>query len=708
MNRNQRRAAKKVGGPKKHGSLAAVQGMFGDALRHHQAGRLAEAERLYRQILQLDARHVGSLHLLGIMAHQHGRHEAAVELIGQAIQLKGDVPFFHNDLAAALQAQGRLDEAVARYQRAVAIKPDYAEAHNNLGAALEAQGKLADAVTHYQRAVAIKPDYAEAHNNLGAALQDQGKLDDAVAHYQRAVAIKPDYAEAHSNLGAALQAQGKLADAVAHYQRALAIKPDFAEAHNNLGTAFQAQGKLDEALARHERALAIKPDYVDAHSTMLLGMNYHSGLSADAIHAEARRWNERHAVPCQPTGQAYANDREPNRRLRIGYVSPDFRSHSVAFFFEPLLRAHDRAVVEVFCYAEVRSPDAVTDRLRALAEHWQVTVGMTDEAMAKRIREDRIDILVDLAGHTGFNRLLVFSRKPAPVQATWLGYPNTTGLTAIDYRLVDAVTDPEGIADAWASEKLVRIKGGFLCYGPPADAPEPEPPPSLASGAITFGSFNNPAKLSAATLDVWAGLLLRLPKSRLLLKGAAFVDAATCAQFHTHFAARGVAPERIDLVARIPDNASHMAVYGQVDIALDPFPYNGATTTCEALWMGVPVVTLRGDRHAGRVGASLLGQLGLDDLTARTVEEYIEIAAALAGDRDRLIELRQNLRARMRASSLCDAPAFARKIEGAYREMWRRWRETIPADPGVSGDLHPLRQPPAMKQGNYASSQIPE
>ena len=307
-----------------------------------------------------------------------------------------------------------------------------------------------------------------------------------------------------------------------------------------------------------------------------------------------------------------------------------------------------------------------------------MTIRQSDEHLAERIRADGIDILVDLAGHTGENRLGVFARKPAPVQVTWMGYPNTTGLDAIDYRLVDSVTDPIGQADVWASETLVRLAGGFLCYAGPATALQPTLPPSLATGTLTFGSFNNPAKLSDKTLDAWATLLKRMPQSRLMLKGISFADASTRGLFLSRLDDREIAAERVELVAWQPSEAVHLAQYGHVDIALDPFPYNGTTTTCEALWMGVPVVTLRGDRHGGRVGASLLSQIDLTDLIANSVEEYVEIALALASNPGRLEELRRSLRPRMAASPLCDGPAFARKMEAAFRTMWQHWCE-VPA-----------------------------
>ncbi|HKN08312.1 MAG TPA: tetratricopeptide repeat protein, partial [Pseudomonadota bacterium] len=485
-----------------------------------------------------------------------------------------------------------------------------------------------------------------------------------------------------------------LADAVECYERALALKPDHAEAHCNLGTALKEQVKLEEAVAAYRRAISIKPDYAEAFSNVLFCLNYDDKSTPDALYAAHREWDERYGRPAARPME-YSNAREVGRRLRVGYVSGDFCRHSVAYFLEPLLRNHDHEAVEVFCYAEVAQPDAMTQSLRGFADHWLATVGMTDEALAQRITEDGVDILFDLAGHTGKNRLRVFARKPAPIQVTWLGYPNTTGLTSIDYRLVDAITDPEGICDAFASETLIRLDGGFLCYDPVADPPTPSPPPSLAAGVVTFGSFNNPAKISAVTLDVWAAVLVREPRARLLLKGLPFADAGTRASFLARLGGRGVAAERVELVARLPDMADHLALYNRVDIALDPFPYNGTTTTCEALWMGAPVVVQKGDRHAGRVGASLLSQIGLTDLIAYSAEEYVEIALRLANDPARLSKLRHSLRPRMAASSLGDGPAFARKIEAALRTMWQRWCEAsthAESRSGMASPTNPINQ----------------
>ena len=648
-----------------------------------QQSKLDEAIAAYRQAVGLAPDLAATYSNLGNALKDQGRLEEAIAAYRKAVSIKPDLAEAHSNLGNALREQGRLDEAVLAYRRAIGIKPDYAEAYSNLGVTLADQGKLDEAVAAYRQAVGVEPDLASAYSNLGNALKDQGKLEEAIAAYRKAVSINPDLAEAHSNLGNALRDQGKLDEAVlacrqairsrpdyaeAHcnlgnalrdqasstrrsvaYRQAIGIKPDYAEAHSNLGVALADQGKHDEAIAALRQATSIEPNLAEAFSNLLLCLNYDNKSTADRLCVAHREWDERYGRPVSRL-TAYANDHEVGRRLRIGYVSPDFRTHSVAYFLEPLLKEHDRQAVEVFCYAEVKRPDTVTTDLQGLADHWRMTVGLSDDELAERIRADGIDILVDLAGHTANNRLRVFARKPAPVQVTWLGYPNTTGLEAIDYRLVDAVTDPVGDADACASETLVRLEGGFLCYGALKDAPEPIVPPCLKTGTVTFGSFNNPAKLSAATLEVWAKLLSRLPQARLLLKGEPFADAPTRALFLARLGERGVAAERVELVAWLPIAATHLALYHRVDIALDPFPYNGTTTTCEALWMGIPVVTLRGDRHAGRVGASLLTQIGLTDLIANSVEEYLEIAVALARNPERLSDLRRVLRPRMAAS----------------------------------------------------------
>jgi predicted O-linked N-acetylglucosamine transferase (SPINDLY family) len=722
MNRKQRRAAAK-GQSALHGVITpdSAASLFASAVQHHQAGRLAEAEAHYRRALMAQPDHVDAAFNLGVALRQVGRVDEAISAYRRAIDLKPGYPEAHYNLGNAFMAQGKFDEAIAAYaqalrikadhagaisnlaaaysnlgtvlmdrkkcdesvaafDQALRIKPDYAQAHYNLGNALKLQGKLDAAAASYAQALRINPRLAEACSNLGNTLTELGRLDEAIIAHRQAIAILPVSPDVHHNLGNTLKEHGKLDDAAAAYRHAIGLNPDYAEAHGNLGIVLMAQGRLDEAAASYRRAVALKPDDSYRHSNLLFCLNYDDNQTPDSLFAAHGEWDERHGRPV-PRPSVYANARTPERRLRVGYVSPDFRTHSVAYFLTPLFEGHSRQAVEMFCYADVIAPDAVTTHLRGLADHWLSAVGMPDDTLAKRIRADGIDILVDLAGHTAHNRLGVFARKPAPVQVTWLGYSNTTGLRAIDYRIVDDVTDPPGAADGFASETLLRLPGGFLCYGAAKDAPEPVPPPCLRTGAVTFGSFNNPAKVSAATVETWAQLLNRIPGTRLLLKGKSFADEATRASFLARLGERGVAAERVQLIGWLPSSTAHLALYEQIDVALDPFPYNGTTTTCEALWMGVPVVTLRGDRHSGRVGASLLSQVGLTDWIADSVARYVEIALALAANPGELQTVRRALRQRMAASSLCDSNGFARKMENAYRTIWQRWCEAPDPDP---------------------------
>ena len=706
------------------------------AIGHHQSGRLADAERLYREILAADARHADALHLLGVIAHQMGQNEAAAALIGEAVAINGAKSAYHSNLGIALQALNRLDEALAAYDGALRLQPDFANAHCNRGNVLKELGRMDEALASYEASLCIEPDFAKAHSNRGNALRELGRLDKSLAACDTALRIKPDYASAHSNRGGALERLGRLSEALTFYETALCIapdlaealynrgnvlrelgrfdkalaacgaalriKPDYANAHSTRGTSLERLGRLSEALASYEAvlciapdhvdalhnrgyiltalgyldeapafyeaALRIKPDFVSAYSGLILGLHYGSGIEGGAIQSAAQRF----AHLYKAVSPSFANFPDPGRRLRIGYVSGDFGRHSVSYFLAPVLANHDRDAFELFCYSTRPRDDDMTARLRASADHWRTLAGLTDDLAAALVRSDQIDILIDLSGHTAHNRLTVFAQKPAPVQVSWLGFPGTTGLAAMDYRVVDAITDPEGRTADWTSESLIRLPHGFLCFDPPREAPDVASPPCL-DGLLTFGSFNNPAKLSLATLNAWADLMRRLPESRLLLKGLPFGDEAARALLLERLESRGVTADRITLLAWAPDRGGHLGLYGKIDVALDPFPYNGTTTTCEALWMGVPVVTLEGTRHSGRVGASLLTRLGLQELIAADTESYIRIAADLAADRERLSKLRQSLRPRMSASPLCDGPAFTRDLEAAFRSMWRNW-----------------------------------
>jgi predicted O-linked N-acetylglucosamine transferase (SPINDLY family) len=615
---------------------AVLARMVDEAIQRHQAGQLAEAEQLYRRVLAADPKNFDALHLLGVIAYSMRQFEPAISLIRQSL----------------------------------AVRQSSADAHYNLANALRGARRLQEAVDSYQRALALRADWAEAHNNLAATLQDLGRRVEAGAAYRRALALKPAWAAAHNNLGTLFKETGQLTEAIQCFQRAIELQPGWAEALNNLGTSYVSQGRRDEARVAYEAAVRARPDFAEPEQNLLFISQADPAATPEALFAAARRFGNRQAAGLGPEFADCVAD--PARRLRIGYVSPDFRRHSCCHFLGPLLAAHDRAEVELFAYAEVSQPDDVTERLRGSMDHWRSTVGVDDDNVVKMIRQDRIDILVDLAGHTANNRLLVFARRAAPVQVSWLGYAGTTGLSTIDYRLTDDIADPPGQSDFLHSERLLRLPNGFLCYRPPEDAPAAASR-NNDSGAITFGSFNALFKLNDRVIAIWARILNALPTARLIIKSGGLVDDAVRHRIADQFARGGVSPARLELLGWTEGVAEHLDLYGRIDIGLDTFPYNGTTTTCEALWMGVPVVTLAGDRHASRVGASLLTRVAAPELVATNEDDYVARALALARDPGRLLALRAGLRARMAASPVCDAAGFARSVEEVYRCIWADW-----------------------------------
>jgi len=672
------------------------------ALQHHQAGQLAEAESIYRQILAVDPNQAEALHYLGIVAHQVGRHEEALELIGKALEVRPGWAEALCNLGEALRKLGKLQAAVANFQRALELVPDFAAAHCNLGNALNELGLWEEAISAYRKAIALKSDFVQAHINLSVTLMDHDLVDQAIAAYRELIALKPDLAEAHYDLGNALKVQGQLAQASQAYRQAIALKPSFAKAYNNLAIILKDNGQLDEASATFRQALALEPDYAEAHynlglvlkdqgqldqaleanrqavalmpedarfhSCLVFTQNYHPELSAAAIAAAEQRWYEQHAKLLEPLIRRHPHERSPERRLRIGYVSPDLRSHPVGHFLLPLWENHDRKQYEIFAYAQVANPDEMTARLRSLTDGWRSTVGLADVELADLIRADQIDILVDLAIHTVHNRLLVFAQKPAPVQVNYLAYAGSSGLPTMDYRLSDPYLDPPGSEESIYCEQTVRLPETYWCYQPAKEAFLSETPRNV-SDPIRFGCLNNFCKINDPLVASWAKILQAVSGARLLLHTA---EGNHRQQLLDRFMQRGIEAERIEFVARMP-YAEYFQTYQSLDISLDTSPYAGGTTTCDSLWMGVPVVTLAGERAVGRGGVSILNNVGLPELIAKTPEEYIQIAVALANDRERLRKLRASLRARMQASPLMNAPRFARNVETAYREMWRGW-----------------------------------
>lgn len=601
-----------------------------------QSGRFAEAGEAYRRIHEQDDRDLESLVNLGIL-----------EVMA-----------------------GDLESAETHLRRAAELEPDSPDVYFNLGNTVKLRGDLAEAVACFRRAEALRPE-ARTLNNLANTLKALGQLDEAIEVFRKLIRLAPNDATGRFNFGSALREKGELDQAIDAYRKAIDLRPEYAEAWSNLGIVFLDQSRFEEAEACYRTAMQLDPKNFLAHSNLLRCLHYQAADPAIVLRAH-REWEVRHA-PAEAPLTGHDNDPDPERILRVGYVSPDLRTHSVAYFFEPLLARHDPARVAVVCYADVSRPDETTRRLESLSPAWRNICGLSDEQVFEQIRRDRIDILVDLVGHAGHHRLRVFGRKPAPVQVSYLGYPGTTGLSAIDYRITDAWADPPGSTEAFHSETLVRIEGGFLCYRPPAEAPLIGPVPAALARHVTFGSFNHSSKVNPPLIALWAEILQAVPESRLLLKNKGLGDAGVRTRTNAAFLDKGIAPERIELLSHAGATRAHLDTYNRVDIALDTFPYCGTTTTCEAMWMGVPVVTLVGESHICRVGWSLLSQIGLSDLAVTTAGEYVQVAVGLANNPARIAGLRAGLRQRLQQSPLCDERRHAAEIESLYREIWRKW-----------------------------------
>jgi len=653
--------------------MATISEALAIAIQHQQAGRLAEAEQIYRQVLATDENQPDAWHLLGVSSYQTGEYGKALQYLAQAIRLRGDVALFHSHLGDVLRVLQRIPEASACYRRALELKPDFAEAHHSLGVVLMDRGDLDEAVACYRRALELNPELAEAHNNLGNAFEDAGHLDEAVACYRRAVELEPNYAAAYNNLGNALRDRGHLDEAIASYRRALKLKPDYAAAYNNLGNAWKDQGTLDEALACYRQALELKPDLARAHSNLLFTLQYCAGVTPAQLAEAHVEYDRLHAAPLHGSVEPHENVPDPRRRLRLGFVSPDLRRHPVGYLLIRVLENLRSERQETICYSDRIAQDDLTHRFQAAATRWRDVFGMSDQRLAEQIRADRIDILFDLAGHTAGNRLLVFARKPAPIQVTWAGYQGTTGLTAMDYLLADRCGVPES-SQPFYTEKILRMPDGYAVFEPPDDAPGVRPLPAIERRYVTFGACSNPAKVNPAVVACWAQILKALPRSRLILKYQGMDDPGVRQRYHGLFAAQGISPQRVDLLPRVCW-ADRFNVFHEIDIGLDTFPYSGSMTACEALWMGVPVVTWPSDRLAGRQTMGHLTAINLLETIARDLNDYVEIAESLANDLPRLAVIRAGLRQQMAASPLCDGPRFATNLMKLLRDVWWRWCE---------------------------------
>lgn len=564
---------------------------------------------------------------------------------------------------------GRLREAIAGYREILASSPDDKHALLSLALAYRGAGQFDDAVIALRRLIALAPNDAEAFNQLGINLSQLGKEEESILAFRQAVLLRPGHAETYSNFSLALRLSGRTAGAIASARRSIELDGNSHYAHLNLANAFKDAGQLDEAIVSFERALALQPQELVAHSNLLYTLLFRGGTDAKTIRDAHRRWNQQHAARLGQNIEAHQNDRSPGRRLRIGYVSPDLRAHVVGRNLLPLLREDDRSRFEIFCYAAVARPDSLTETLRSHADVWRDIAHLDDEQAAKLVRDDRIDILVDLTLHMAGNRLLLFARKPAPVQVTYLGYCGTTGLGTMDYRLSDVFLDPPDADLTGYTEETIRLPQSYWCYEPRGGAPDASAVPALSAGHVCFGCLNNFCKASPAAQDLWGRLLAAVPGSRLLMHANPGPHLEPVLE---RLGRAGVAADRIEFVPK-QSWTGYVATYQRIDIALDPFPYNGGITTCDALWMGVPVVSLIGDLAVRRAGYSILSNMGLSDLAAASPEEYLRTAADLARDLPRLQSLRGTLRQRMIASPLMDANRFARDVENVYRRMWEAW-----------------------------------
>jgi predicted O-linked N-acetylglucosamine transferase (SPINDLY family) len=631
-----RRVPLRIKGPSNRGDgeLASFSEALTQALRLLNAGRLDEAEALSKKL-------------------------------SKAAPLNADAAFL---AGAVAQRRNRLDAAVTAYRRAIDLAPDYADAHNNLGNVLLAQGKTGAAIESLRRAASIEPGLAQLHYNLGNALASKSAAE-AVESYRRAIALKPDYIEAYNNLGVQLRRLGQPEAAMATINRALAIKPDFAGALANLANALADLGRIEESVAASRRALALDPNNSGTHSDLIFNLNFDARAAMPEHQAERRRWAQSHADRYAPERPPLPRDPDPERRLRVGYVSAHFRAYAASYAFGGVLIHHDPKQFEVFCYSDTSAGDELTALFRARADHWRDTWGLSDESLAELIRRDGIDILVDLVGHMAGHRLLVFARRPAPVQITGWGEPTGTGLKTMDYLLADPVLVPAA-ERALLPEKVIDLPGA-LGFWTPEPLPEPGPLPAKTRGFVTFGSFNRRAKLTAESLACWGEILRALPGSRLTLKNKAFGEAAEQDLLRSALEAAGIDPARVGVLGQT-GRSEHFEAYRGIDIALDPFPHGGGMTTLDALAMGVPVVTWPGRTISSRLAASCLTALGLERFIAQDAKSYAGLAISVARDLDALVKFRGELPRLLAASEIGDPKRYAVAVETAYREAWRR------------------------------------
>jgi protein O-GlcNAc transferase len=656
--------------------------MLENAMQLHSDGKVAEAEAIYRKMLQIDPDDADVLQLLSVISMQQGNPNEALKLVTRALELNPEAADYHCTLGTVLLSMRRQEEAIAEYRRSVALQPDYLEALWRLASALRQLGRLKEAEEPAARALAIKPDLPEQFYLMGNGARGRGDIEGAMKAYAEATGLRPGYYEAHNNLGECLYNQGKLEEAVQHIRRAVACRPTMPVALFNLGNMLKDLGATADATHYLRQAVSLKPTDPNMHSALAMTMHY-SESDPQVILKELKRWDERHAQQVINYILPHDNAPQRERRLRVGYVSADFRNHILGINLLPLLKNHDKSQIDVYCYSSVSHPDAWTEKFKSVG-NWREIQGMKDDLAAEMIRRDGIDILVDVAGHTGGNRLTLFARKPAPVQITFGGYPGGTGLQTMDYRLTDPYLDPPSTGSTMLTagssgqaaltendyvEKLVRLPDSFWCYDPETSTErnlEPNALPAKTNGFVTFGCLNNAGKITERTRELWASVLRALPNSRMILMTPFETTRKRLRE------SLGVDAGRIDFV-NVQPRPEYFRTYHRIDIYLDTLPYNGHNTPLDAMWMGVPPITRIGQTAVGRGVWSHLSNLKLTELAAESDGQFVDIALTLAGDLPRLEQFRSTLRRRLLESPLTDIRRFARNVETAYRNVWRDW-----------------------------------
>ncbi|HEY1505653.1 MAG TPA: tetratricopeptide repeat protein [Stellaceae bacterium] len=654
-----------------------IDALMAEGVRCQQAENFDGAERAYRAVLRLDPTHPQALALLGMIAGMFGNFQVAIDYFLRALQRDPDNADIYHNLGETYRFLEDPGKALPCFEKAVQLRPELHMAYRSAADTALAASRNAQKAEHEQELKRIALQYLRV---LGKKLQD-AKHPEALPVLREAIELGPRDIETLMAFGICLAGHGMPSEAADIFRRAVDVDPNHANAFCELGNALYSLRRWAEAREAFLSALRIAPDHKVARSNLvtcdLMHYLYEDEWTPTEVFTRHCRWGDEVTAEVAPMAAAetapFANTRDPDRRLRVGFVSADFKDHPVARFLAPLLAHYDRSALELYCYAERERTDAYTEVLQNTGGTWRMrSRNDSDAALREQLRRDVIDIVIDLSGQTGGTHLRALAIRSTPLAASWLGYPATTGLPTIDWRITDALADPAGY-ERHHVEKLLRLPGGFLCYEPRVDAPAVGPLPAQTRGTVTFGSFNNIMKVTPATVRCWTGILAAVPGSRLVLKAGSFADPPLRAAYLQQFIDAGVEAQRLDLRSHLLETGEHLAAYNEIDIGLDPLVYNGTTTTCEAFWMGVPVVTLIGDRHAARVGYDLLSRIGLSELAAKDADSYIAITAALATDLPRLAQIRRELRQRTQRSTLCDAANFAKEFEAGLRGIWREW-----------------------------------